>query len=78
MVYAAMTVILSFFIFCGKQKKPLKTAAAAFFSGGAALIAAHFIGLEYGVDIAVNLFTAVLSLCGGLPFVALIVLLEIL
>lgn len=77
MVYAALTVILSFFIFCGRQKKPLKTAAAAFFSGGAALIAAHFIGMYFGIDVPVNLFTAALSLCGGVPFAALLVLWEI-
>lgn len=74
MFYIAAAAVTLFIIFCGREKKPVKTAAVAVFTGTASLLAAHFVGMSFGLDISVNLFTALLSACGGIPFVLLLVL----
>lgn len=74
MFYIAAAAITLFIIFCAREKKSVKTAAVAVFTSTASLIAAHFIGMSFGINISVNLFTALLSACGGIPFVLLLVL----
>ena len=49
MFYIAAAAVTLFIIFCGREKKPVKTAAAAVFTGTASLIAAHFNGFAFGV-----------------------------
>lgn len=74
MFYIVAAAVTLFIIFCGREKKSVKTAATAVFTGTASLIAAHFIGMSFGINISVNLFTSLLSACGGIPFVLLLVL----
>ena len=78
MVYIAAIVILSFLIFCRRTEEPEKTAVTGFLTGGAALLAAYFAGGYFGIIIPVNLFTAALALCGGVPFVLFLVIYSIL
>lgn len=69
MIYIAAIVILGFLIFCRRTEDPEKTALTGFLTGGGALLAAYFAGGYFGIYVPVNLFTAALSLCGGVPFV---------
>lgn len=74
MIYIAAIVILGFILFCRKTEDPEKTALTGFVTGGGALLAAHFAGGLFGIAVPVNLFTAAMSLCGGVPFVVFLVI----
>ncbi|MGN0696569.1 MAG: pro-sigmaK processing inhibitor BofA family protein [Oscillospiraceae bacterium] len=78
MIYIAAIVVLGFLIFCRRNEEPEKTAVTGFLTGGAALLAAYFACGYFGIIIPVNLFTAALSLCGGVPFVLFLVVYAIL
>lgn len=78
MIYIAAIVILGFLIFCRRSREPEKTAVTGFLTGGIALLAAYFALGFFGVAIPVNLFTAALALCGGVPFVLFLVIYSIL
>lgn len=78
MIYIAAFVAVGFVLFCRKTKNPERTAIMGFLTGGAALLAAYFAGGLFGVEIPVNLFTAALSLFGGVPFVIFLVIYSVL
>ncbi|MGN1416636.1 MAG: pro-sigmaK processing inhibitor BofA family protein [Oscillospiraceae bacterium] len=78
MIYIAAALILGFIIFCRRTKEPERTALTGFLTGGAALLAAYFCCGYFGIAIPVNLFTAALSLFGGVPFVLFLVIFSIL
>ncbi len=56
-----------------KRSKTTRSAFIGMMSGGASLVAVHFLGTYIGTAIPVNLFNTAVSLILGIPGTALIV-----
>ena len=70
-------LIFSFIHYAAKKKKPFKRALLSMLSGVGTLIGVNLIAGMTGVYIPVTNFTLLTSMAGGVPGVALLVLMSV-